>query len=89
MTKQTLQKLLTESDVRILFTKADGTERVLIATLDVPEEKRPKDHPTGGEPDAPNAARALLADTHMRVFDREAQDWRTIVLDRVKEFEPV
>lgn len=62
-------------DLRITFTKSDGTERVMYATLAesrIPEEKKPK-----------NAGRATSQDAQA-VFDEELGEWRSFRWDSVK-----
>ncbi len=66
---------LTTNDVQIVFNKADGSERVLNATSKVPEDKLPK-----GES-------APLKETHIRVFDKDVSEWRTIVVERIASYE--
>lgn len=66
-------------DLRITFTKVDGTERVLHCTLAesrIPTEKRP-----AGE----NAT--SYSSSAIRVFDIEKQDWRAFRWDSVKRIE--
>ena len=70
----------TKSAVHITFTKADGTERTLNATLveaKIPAAKLPKSETT-----------TKVADTALRVFDVELQDWRAFKWDSVLNVVP-
>ena len=65
-------------DLRITFTKQDGTDRVIKATLSesrIPSEKQPK-----------NAGRATSADAQP-VFDVDLGEWRSFRWDAVKSVE--
>ncbi len=66
---------LATNDVQIFFTKADGKVRVLNATSKVPEDKLPKGESTP------------LKETHIRVFDKDISEWRTVVVDRITSYE--
>ena len=61
------------SEVRIKFTKKDGTERDMLCTLvesKIPEDKKPKSDTT------------ITGDV-LRVFDLEKQDWRSFRWDSI------
>lgn len=65
-------------DLRITFTKSDGTERVLKATLDesrIPTEKQPKQTGRVSSKDA------------QPVFDVDLGEWRSFRWDSVKAVE--
>jgi hypothetical protein len=65
-------------EVRVTFTKKDGSERILRCTLAesrIPEDKRPKEKKD-----------TLSSDEAIRVFDVEKQDWRSFRWDSVKSF---
>lgn len=92
-TKEVIAKKLKESICRVVFTKTDGSERVMKCTLkeDVLKpyieeiEKRNKQLLEEGKvikqkPENPN----LLA-----VIDLEAQGWRSFKLDTIKSVEVV
>lgn len=67
-------------DLRIVFTKKDGTERVMQPTLvesRIPVEKQPK---TQSEV-------ATTAGSALRVFDVEVQEWRSFRWDSVTKVE--
>lgn len=63
-------------DLRITFTKRDGTEREMQCTLveeAIPQEKQPKTQTEGSQ----NTGSAV------RVFDVEKQEWRSFRWDSV------
>lgn len=65
-------------EVRVTFTKKDGTERILRCTLAesrIPESKRAKEK-TG----------TTYSEETIRVFDVENQGWRSFRWDSVKSF---
>lgn len=65
-------------DLRITFTKADGTDRSLLCTLResaIPQDKLPKG--TGRE----------ASDDTQRVFDLEKSEWRSFRWDSIKSVE--
>ena len=67
-------------DLRIMFTKKDGTERTMRATLvesRIPVEKQPKSETQVSQ----------TAGSAIRVFDSEAQEWRSFRWDSVKKVE--
>jgi hypothetical protein len=69
-----LKGLLNERDVRVMFTKKDGTEREMLCTLaesKIPEDQKPKTE--GGN----------FSDEAQRVFDLEKQEWRSFRWDSV------
>lgn len=73
-----MKGLLNEGDVRVVFTKKDGTERTMLCTLreeKIPAEFKPKTEATN------------FTDEAMRVFDLEANGWRSFRWDSVKKFE--
>lgn len=80
-TKEYIQGLLHDRNIknlRITFTKADGTERTMRCTLiedKIPGEKKPK----GTGRSSP--------ETTQRVFDLDLQEWRSFKLDSVKQVE--
>lgn len=69
-------------DLRIVFTKKDGTERTMRATLvesRIPLDKQPKS--TGVEEEA----NSKTVGSAVRVFDTEVQEWRSFRWDSIKE----
>jgi IMP cyclohydrolase len=78
--KDWLLGLLREQEVEVTFVKKDGTERVMLCTLDensIPKEKAPK----GVERSAPTES--------MAVFDVEKQEWRSFRFDSIKRVQAV
>ena len=74
--KEWLKALLRENDLKVVFTKADGSERELHCTLkedEIPEEKRPKSTGRKQSEDA------------IAVFDLELCEWRSFRYDSLKE----
>ena len=64
--------------VKVKFVKKDGQNRTLIGTTDL--KKIPKvDHPR-------NTGKAE-AEGVQRVYDLEIGEWRSVPLDRIKEWE--
>jgi len=80
-TQQWMKDMLHEGVAEVIFTKKDGTERVMRCTL------KPELLPTVEvkESDETKPARATPADS-LAVFDVEAQGWRSFRYDSVKEF---
>ena len=71
-----IEKALSEGVIEIIFTKKDGTERMMKCTVDpafIPEAK----HPSG--------VSVAKSDTVKRVFDIDKQDWRSFCWDSLKE----
>lgn len=64
---------LQKGEVTIEFTKLDGTNRVMKATLQ-----------ESIVPETTGASRAK--DTNLVVYDTEVKGWRTVVLDRITKF---
>jgi hypothetical protein len=70
-------------DLRITFTKKDGTERTMRPTLiesRIPLDKQPKT--SVGVEEATNSQTSGSA---IRVFDTEVQEWRSFRWDSIKE----
>jgi hypothetical protein len=75
--KEELKSYLTRGVVKVVFTKKDGTDRTMLATLNeglIPEDKKPKG--TGKKVDNVNT---------FSVYDTEADGWRSFNYDTVKE----
>jgi len=65
-------------DLRVVFTKKDGTERTMRATLvesRIPVEKQPKSQKEVSE----------TSGSAIRVFDTEAQEWRSFRWESITE----
>ena len=70
-------------DLRITFTKKDGTERTMRPTLiesRIPMDKQPKTS-VGVE----EATASQTSGSAIRVFDTEVQEWRSFRWDSIKE----
>ena len=66
-----LSDILVEQEAIIGYTKKDGTERDVHATLipnRIPEVKNP----------------SPVKETHLTVFDTEKQQWRTLLVDHIR-----
>lgn len=75
--KEDLRLYLHKGVVKVVFTKKDGTDRTMLATLNeelIPEDKKPKG--TGKKVDNGNT---------FAVYDVEADGWRSFNYDTVKE----
>ena len=77
--RQWMTDLLKSERVNICFTKADGTERWLHATL------KPELLPALTESDDAKPARKVSAEAQ-RVWDIEKQDWRSFRWDSIRQF---
>jgi hypothetical protein len=77
--KDQVRKLLHDSkDLRIVFTKKDGTDREMSCTLNeskIPSEKQPKSE----------GAESTTSGSALRVFDTQKQEWRSFRWESVKE----
>jgi hypothetical protein len=76
--KSSAKEQLHEGTVRVVFTKKDGTDREMLATLhdgSIPEAAKPKTE--GG---------TTFSEDALRVFDVEKQEWRSFRWDSVKQF---
>ena len=65
-------------DLRVVFTKKDGTEREMRCTLvesKIPSEKTPQSKETS----------SASSGSALRVFDEEKQEWRSFRWDSIKE----
>ena len=72
-----LRHYLHKGVVKVIFTKKDGTERTMLATLNeelIPEDKKPKG--TGKKKDNGET---------VAVYDVEADGWRSFNIDSIKE----
>ena len=71
-----LQEIMREQEIKITFTKKDGTERVMRCTLD--PSKLPVQEST-----ETNTNRKVSTET-MAVFDLDVQGWRSFTKKSVK-----
>jgi hypothetical protein len=73
--RQLILKAIKNSDVTVLFTKKDGTDREMSCTLAeslIPSDKRPKTENT------------KFSDEALRVFDLDKKEWRSFRWDSIK-----
>jgi hypothetical protein len=73
-----IKDFLRDEIIEVHFTKKNGDERIMKCTLmaeHIPVEFAPKN--IGNPPDEENQS-------YMKVFDVEAQGWRSFILDSVK-----
>ena len=76
MNKQQIVDLLANTTADILYKKKDGTERIIKSTLQ--ESVVPKTTGTNA---------SAQKDTHVNVFDIEKQQWRSLIIDNIINFE--
>jgi hypothetical protein len=72
--RELIRATLKSDTVKVIFTKADGTERVIKCTLDfeiIPEDKHPKTS------DKAVVENTEFKRTALRVFDVDVQEWRS------------
>ena len=77
-----LKTILREQEIKITFTKKDGTEREMRCTLDptkLPVHETNTDNPI----DFPETKRKVSTET-MAVFDLDVQGWRSFTKKSVK-----
>ena len=80
-TQNWVKGMLQETTVFVTFTKKDGTERVMAATLNqnaIPADKMPK---------VSESATNTKSESAQRVFDTEINEWRSFRWDSVKGIE--
>lgn len=83
--QETFKKKLHETDLTVVFTKKDGTQREMLCTLSeakIPEDKRPKHV----EPEEGKKPRVLSNDV-ARVFDLDKREWRSFRWDSIIKVE--
>ena len=85
--KDQVKKALHDSkDLRIVFTKKDGTDREMFCTLNeskIPSDKQPKSEASN------STAVGSGNESAVRVFDTIKQEWRSFRWDSVKQAEVV
>lgn len=70
-----IKNVLMHNKAKVTFTKADGSERVMICTLDmnlIPKDNHPKNYKESTNRD------------NIKVFDLEINQWRSFRVDSVK-----
>lgn len=83
-TRDEMVKFLGKGKVNVVFTKVDGTERVMNCTMNsafIPTDQHVKPLAEGATP------RKESLDT-VRVFDTDILAWRSFRVDSVKAFTP-
>lgn len=83
-TRDEMTNFLRQGKSTVVFTKVDGTERVMKCTLNevfIPTDQRP----TPVSESATPRKESLEA---IRVFDTDIQAWRSFRVDSVKAFTP-
>ena len=71
---------------RVIFTKVDESQRVMLCTLEpslIPEDMMPKDKPLEEKLEEQKSP------DYVRAFDVEAGGWRSFCMDRVVSFDGV
>lgn len=76
-----LKDMLAVTEMKVTFTKVDGTERVMKCTLEA--DKLPKvEIKEGAKPRKETTSTKAL-----RVFDLEKQEWRSFTIKNIKRIE--
>ncbi len=76
-----LEKIKAEESVTIKFKKADGTERIMLCTLNfdkIPKSDRPK------EVNLPKILNQINKNNLVHVYDLEKKGWRAVKFDKVE-----
>jgi hypothetical protein len=79
MHTQDLRALLEKGVIRLVFLKADNTERTMLATLHPTHMPPPPPSSPGGRPGRP------MPDDHLLVWDMEAKALRSFNVGRLLE----
>jgi len=78
-----IKSLLQQGSITVTFTKADGTDRDMLCTLD-PAQLPPVAAPVDGI--VKESKERKKPDEHsLRVFDLEKNEWRSFRFDRLKK----
>jgi len=82
-----IRSLLQKSTITVTFTKADGTNREMLCTLNwnvIPTDKAPKETSTPIDGIVKESKQRKEPDPHsLRVFDVDKQEWRSFRFDRL------
>lgn len=78
--RDSLKKLLETTSLVVTFTKADGSERDMVCTL------QPSLLPEVVNESKEDKPKRKLSDDVLRVYDLEKEGWRSFRLDSVKNF---
>ncbi len=79
-----IKSLLQKQPITVTFTKADGTDREMLCTLN-PEQLPPVPMPIDGIVKESKKPRKEPDPHSIRVFDLEKKEWRSFRFDRVKK----
>ena len=74
-----LKTQLLEGQVRVEFTKVDGTHRSMLCTKNfasIPETQKP------------STSKKKINDSVLVVFDLEKQSWRSIKIENIQSWKP-
>ena len=88
--REWIRGLLHTHEITVTFTKADGTDREMLCTLNwdfIPTDKAPKETPTTPiDGIVKESKQRKQPDPHsLRVFDLEKNEWRSFRFDRLKK----
>lgn len=79
-----IRSLLQKQPITVTFTKADGTDREMLCTLN-PEQLPPVAMPIDGIVKESKKPRKEPDPHSLRVFDLEKNEWRSFRFDRLKK----
>ncbi len=79
-----IKSLLQNGSITVTFTKADGTDREMLCTLN-PEHLPPMPMPIDGIVKESKKSRKEPDPHSIRVFDLEKGEWRSFRFDRLKK----
>lgn len=83
-----VKSLLQQGPITVTFTKADGTDREMLCTLDfekIPQDKLPKVTVQVEHMLRESKPRKQPDEHSLRVFDLEKNEWRSFRFDRLKK----
>lgn len=81
--REELVNILKSGIVRVVFTKANGEERIMLATL--VQDYIPQPEQLIGEANNPKRVISVVSQENIRVYDTEVKAWRSFRVDSVKE----
>jgi hypothetical protein len=81
-----IRSLLQKSAVTVTFTKADGTDREMLCTLDYAQIPETPAKPLPIDGIVKESKQRKQPDEHsLRVFDLDKKEWRSFRFDRLKK----